>query len=82
MVTELMPSARIQCIMDRHRHHHLLPRKSIDSGEIEVKQVKDQLPILPEHAKSAIVHTAVDGYDSTFTHPKRKYAVAAKRKSV
>lgn len=82
MVAELMPSARIQCIMDRHRHHHLLPRQSIDSGEIEVKQVKDQLPVLPEHAKSAIAHTAADGYDSTFTYPEREYAVAAKRKSV
>ena len=77
-----MPSARIQCIVDRHRHHHLLPRKSIDSGEIEVKQVKDQLAILPEHAKSATVHTIVDGYDSTFTYPEREYAGAAKRKSV
>lgn len=44
MVTELMPSARIQCTMDRHRHYHLLPRKSKGSGEIEAKQVKDQLP--------------------------------------
>ena len=44
MVTELMPSARIQCIMDRHRHYHLPPRKSKGSEEIEAKQVKDQLP--------------------------------------
>lgn len=56
--------------------------KSIGSGEIEVKQVKDQLPILPKHAKSAIAHTAADGYDSTFTYPEREYAVTAKRKSV
>lgn len=44
MVTELVPSARIQCITDRHRHYHLLPRKSIGSGEIEAKQAKDRLP--------------------------------------
>lgn len=44
MVTELIPSARTQCIMERHRHYHLLPRKSKGSGEIEAKQVKDQLP--------------------------------------
>ena len=68
--------------MDRHRHYHLLPRKSIGSGEIEAKQAKDQLPILREHAKSTIARTAVDGYDSTFTHPEREYAGAAKRKSV
>lgn len=70
--------------MPTERHPDAAHRESIKvrSTEIKTKQVKDQLPILPEHAKSAIVHTAVDGYDSTFTYPEREYAVAAKRKSV